>query len=421
MNIPLPHDIEAEKGFLSSAMQDQRVIAKVAEQITSDHFYLPAHQTIWSTVNEMWLEKKPIDMLTVISSLRSSDQLDKIGGDAYLAEVYTIVYTSANWESYYETVKDCFLRRKILSTCQRMMNDAVDRSKDPVELQEMASKDIVAMSSTKTDVKHIGEVLNSCINRWEEAAKTGGAVNRGHSSGFIKWDIATRGFRPRTLHIIAGAAKAGKTTSSLQMVTNSAFHNNIPVAIISMEMAAEELVDKYIAATSQVALGDLLDGKLKNEDHKRLSNAIAKSSRLPIYIVDEASMTVAQFKARCRRLVTEQKVEIIMVDYAQLMEASGDPKNREREVAEVSRTAKIISKELNVCIVLLAQLNENGSVRESRTFYMDCDSFTKVIPDDEKPDDPYAYLLHVTHNRHGGTPAIPFKFVKHQARFEELP
>jgi replicative DNA helicase len=310
MNIPQPHDIEAEKGLLSSAMQDPRVISKITDQITIGHFYNPAHQTIWSAINQMWLDKKPVDMLTIISSLRSSGELDGVGGDAYIAELYTIVYTSVNWDFYFETINDCFLRRKILSTCQRMMNDAVDRTKNPTELQELASKEIVSMASTKTDVKSIGEVLNSCINRWEEAAATGGAVNRGHSSGFLKWDMATRGFRPRTLHIIAGAAKAGKTTSSLQMVTNSALHNNIPVAIISMEMAAEELVDKYIAATSQVALGDLLDGKLKNEDHKRLSMAIAKSSRLPIYIVDEASMTVSQFKARCRRLVTEKKVDI---------------------------------------------------------------------------------------------------------------
>jgi len=419
MNTTLPHDMEAEKGFLSSAMQDTRVIEKTIEKLTSDFFYFDSHKIIWNAISQMWLDKNPVDMLTVISFLRASGELEGIGGDHYVSELYTIVYSSANWTSYFETIKDCMVRRKILSVCKRMMNDAVDRTKDPIELQEEASKDIVSMSSTRTEVKHIGEVLNSCINRWEEAAVTNGAVNRGHSSGFMKWDMATRGFRPRTLHIIAGAAKAGKTTSSLQMVTNSAFNDNVPVAVISMEMSAEELVDKYIAATSRIALSDLLDGKLKNEDHKKLSAAINKSSKLPIYIVDEASMTVAQFKARCRRLVTEQKVEIIMVDYAQLMEASGDPKNREREVAEVSRTAKIISKELNVCIVLLAQLNENGSVRESRTFYMDCDSFTKVIPDEEKRDDPYAYIMHVTHNRHGGTPMIPFKFIKHQARFEE--
>lgn len=309
------------------------------------------------------------------------------------------------------------IRRRILLTCKQIFTDAFDRTIDPETLQESASKEITGMVSTKTEVRTAKEVLSSCVNRWEDAARTNGEINRGHPSGITRWDKATRGFRPKTLHVIAGAAKAGKTTSALQMVTNPVIEKNVPVAIISMEMSAEEIMDKHIACVANIALSDLLDGKLRKEDHVRLTKAIGETMGRPIHIVDEACMNVSQFRARCRRLVAEHKVEIIMVDYAQLMEGS-DPKNREREVAEVSRTAKIVAKELGVCIVLLAQLNEQGNVRESRTFYMDCDSFTKIIPDEESKN-PEDYLMQITHNRHGGAITIPMKFIKHQARFEQ--
>lgn len=419
MNKKLPADLASEQGFLCSAITNPKVIDKAIDRVTDEHFTHFAHKEIWKAVLALWQERRAIDMITVTTEMEKAGTLKGAGGIEYVTEVSCFVPTAVNWKEYLESIHECLVRRRIFVASQKMMEDALDKTKKVEELQEEASKEIVSLTSTNVSTRHISEVLNNCITRWEEAARSQGAVNRGHESGIAKWDHATRGFRPRTLHVIAGAAKAGKTTSSLQMVTNPAFEKNVPVALISMEMGAEELLDKYIAQRAGINISDLLDGKLNKGDHIKLSQIITKSSKLPIYIADEACMTVTQFKARCRRLVSENKVEIIMVDYAQLMEASGDPKNREREVAEVSRTAKILAKELNVCIVLLAQLNDNGAVRESRTFYMDCDSFTKVHKDEEN-DDPFAYSLTITHNRHGATTAIPVKFVKAQARFEEM-
>jgi replicative DNA helicase len=417
MKRELPHDMDAEQGFLCSCMNSNKIISKTVDRVTTDHFHFDANKIIWQTMVNMWNESKAIDLLTLSSELRAKGVIDDIGGDHYITQLYTLVATSSNWDIYFQTMDDCMIRRRILITCKNMFKDAFDRTISPETLQETASKEITGIMSTKTEVRLAKDVLSSCVNRWEDAARTNGQVNRGHPSGISKWDKATRAFRPKTLHVIAGAAKAGKTTSALQMVTNPVIVNNTPVAIISMEMSAEEIMDKHIASISNIALSDLLDGKLRKEDHLRLTKAISETMSRPIYIVDEACMNVNQFRARCRRLVAENKVEIIMVDYAQLMEGN-DPKNREREVAEVSRTAKIVAKELNVCIVLLAQLNENGAVRESRTFYMDCDSFTKIMPDEESKN-PEDYIMHVTHNRHGGTPSIPMKFIKHQARFEQ--
>ena len=419
MNKKLPADLAAEQGFLCSVITHPKIIDKAIDRVTDDHFTHFAHKEIWKAILLLWQDRKAIDMITVTSEMERAGTLDGAGGIEYVTEVSTFVTTSAHWRDYLENIHDCMVRRRIFVTSQRMMNDCLDKTKAVDELQEEASKEIVSLNSTNVSTRHISEVLNNCVNRWEEAARTGGAVNRGHDSGIKRWDVATRGFRPRTLHVIAGGAKAGKTTSSLQMVTNPAFEKNVPIAIISMEMGAEELLDKYIAQKAGINLSDLLDGKLNKGDYAKLSQVINRSTKLPIYIADEACMNVTQFKARCRRLVSENKVEIIMVDYAQLMEASGDPKNREREVAEVSRTAKILAKELNVCIVLLAQLNDNGAVRESRTFYMDCDSFTKVSKDEEN-EDPFAYQFTITHNRHGCTPVIPIRFIKAQARFEEV-
>lgn len=417
MKRELPHDMDSEQGFLCSCMNNNKIISKTVDRVSQEYFHFDANKQIWQAMVDMWYDKKAVDLLTLSSELRKRNILEDVGGDQHITHLYTLIGTSANYDVYLQTMEDCMIRRRILLTCKQIFVDAFDRTIDPETLQESASKEITGMVSTKTEVRAAKDVLASCVNRWEDAARTNGEINRGHPSGISKWDKATRGFRPKTLHVIAGAAKAGKTTSALQMVTNPTIEKNVPVAIISMEMSAEEIMDKHIACISNIALSDLLDGKLRKEDHMRLSKAISETMNRPIHIVDEACMNVNQFRARCRRLVAEHKVEIIMVDYAQLMEGN-DPKNREREVAEVSRTAKIVAKELNVCIVLLAQLNEQGNVRESRTFYMDCDSFTRIIPDEESKN-PEDYLMQITHNRHGAAISIPMKFIKHQARFEQ--
>lgn len=408
----------AEQGLLCSCIHDTRIIGKIADIITLEHFISPAHQDIWTTLTKMYFEKKPIDLLTITSELQASGLIDRIGGEHYITEIYTIVYSSANWDEYFKTISDCYLRRKIHFAAKRMALDALDRSKDPEDLKEEASREITGMMTTKTESVHIAEVFNSRITAWEEAARTGGAINRGHDSCFPKWNMSTRGFRPQTVHIVAGRAKQGKTTAALQMVTTPAIDKKVPIGIISLEMGAGELVDKITSCHAQIGMNDLRDGKLSRADFAKVSNFMAQGMKAPIHIVDEASMTVNQFRARARRLVAENKCEIIMLDYAQLVTPSNMKESRERQVAEISRMTKIVAKELNVCVVLLAQLNEDNTIRESRTFEMDCDSLTKIMPAEES-DDPYAYVLHITHNRNGTTPIIPLRFHKHMARLEE--
>jgi replicative DNA helicase len=419
MNIKLPSDNVSEQGFLCSLITTPKLMDKVVDKTTREHFSQHSHKLIWDVLVEMWQRRDDIDMITVTSALEKSGKIEDAGGIEYVTFISTLTYTSVNLDTYFKNMQDCYIRRKIYTTCNQMIAESLDMGKDPVEIQEQASKEIIGLGTTSTESKHISEVMNSCITRWEDAARTNGAINRGHESGIKLWDQATRGFRPKTLHVIGGAAKAGKTTSAMQMVVNSAFERSVPICIVSLEMSAEELMDKIACNRAKINISDLLDGRLNKSDYTKLSSLISKANQLPIHIIDEACMTISQFRARCRRMVAEKKVEIIMLDYAQLVEASGDPKNREREVAEISRTCKIIAKELNVCIVLLAQLNEQGFVRESRTFYMDCDSFTKIEKDPESTD-PFAYIMQITHNRHGGGRAIPLKFIRNEARFEEV-
>ena len=418
MEKQLPSDMGAEQGLLCSCMQDTRIIGKIADIITLEHFNTPAHQDIWATLLKMYFDKKPIDLLTITSELQAAGLMEGVGGEHYITQVYTIVYSSANWDEYFNTISDCYLRRKIHFAAKRMAADALDRTQDPEDVKEAASREITGMMTTKTEAVHIADVLNKRISAWEEAARTGGAINRGHDSCFPKWNLSTRGFRPQTVHIIAGRAKQGKTTAALQMVTTPAIDKKVPIGIISLEMGAEELVDKITSCHAQIGMNDLRDGKLNRADFAKVSNFMAQGMKSPIHIVDEASMTVNQFRARARRLVVENKCEIIMLDYAQLVTPSNLKESRERQVAEISRMTKIIAKELNVCVVLLAQLNEDNTIRESRTFEMDCDSLTKIMPAEES-DDPYAYVLHITHNRNGTTPIIPLRFHKHMARLEE--
>ena len=410
----LPSDENAEKAFLCSMILDPALIDRAGERVTKDSFHLPAHQSIWECLRNMRYDGSPIDLITVTSQIEKQGAISSVGGEIYITDLCMTVSSSVNWEIYLESMLDCSTRRRIILAACELYRDCFDRTQDPVELQERASKSIISFSSTKAKSYEIKDVLNECINNWEAASRDAGKP-MGVMSGFDRWDMQTRGMQPGTMHVIAGAAKAGKTTLALQMVAHAAIMQQIPAGIISLEMSRHEIVNKISSGQSAVALNDLLDGRLTKSDYIAIQKTVSKLGKAPIFIVDEASMTVLQFRARARRLAAENKVKIIILDYAQLVEPSNLKESRERQVAEVSRMAKIVAKELDICVLLLCQLNEDGNVRESRTFYMDCDSTTKITPREGEHAD--EVNLNVTHNRHGFVGPIPFRFNRHQARF----
>jgi replicative DNA helicase len=412
----LPSNHISERAFLCSAMNDPVIIDKVIDRVNPEVFHLQAHGTIWEILCSMRNDKKPIDIVTVTNEAEARGGIKTIGGAGYLTEIYTTVSTTANWDHYLEEVEGCAARRRIIEAAKTLQRDCYDKGISAEELQERASKSIISMRSTKAKSHSVKDVLFECITNWENAAQNIQGPQK-WESGLEFWDMQTRGMRPQTMHIIAGAAKSGKTTLALQMAANAAIVHKVPVGIISLEMSRYEIVNKISSGMSRIALNDLLDGKLNKQEYIRIQKTVTQVAKAPIQIVDEAAMNVQQFRARARRLVSEHQSKIILLDYAQLVEPSNSKENRERQVAEVSRIGKVIAKELDVCVILLCQLNEDGNVRESRSFYMDCDSTTKIIPSENNKDE---VNLVITHNRHGGTGMIPCIFHRYESRFEEV-
>jgi len=417
---PLPHDTDAERGILGSAMMSEAAWARMSDTVERALFHTPAHGVIWDAMHSLRSKGEPVDLITLTSHLDAIGHLTHVGGAAYVTELFTFIPTASNWAYYHGICLEHYRKRQLWQAGQDLIQQAMDVGTNSEEIQEQASRSIISITSTKTEVKKIGTVLLKAMDRWEESATTKGASMRGPSSGIAKWDAATMGFRPKTAHVIAGRAKGGKTTLAWQMICNPALEASVPTAIISLEMTDQELADKAVCNDAGIAMNDLLYGTLNQGDHKRLMSSVEKFDKAPIYIVDEAFMTVTQMRARAQRLVLEQGVKIIGIDYAQLIE--GDKSQaRERQVADVSRAVKLTAKELNISIILLAQLNEDGKVRESRALTMDADSVTKINPIVDKNGDmpdPYAYELEIEYNRHGPNPRIPVDFKKHMSRFE---
>lgn len=396
-NAPLqeePRDIEAEKAVLGAAFLHKNALADAQEYLVPEDFYRRAHQIIFKTMIQLNDDDQPIDPLTMKSALDKDNQTENVGGVAYLAELATAVPTAANVSYYAKIVHDKSLSRRLINTATKIINDSYADDGKIEDQLDHAEQEIMAVSENRnqTGFQSINEVLQQSFDHVSELSKQDSDIT-GLSTGYRQLDEMTTGLHPDELVIIAARPAVGKTAFVLNIAQNVATSTDKTVAIFSLEMGAESLVNRMLCAEGNINANHLRTGQLDPDEWESLFVATGALSKTSIYIDDTPGIKVAEIRARCRRLQKEKgNLGLIVIDYLQLIEGS-NPDNRQQEVSEISRQLKKLAKELEVPVIALSQLSRGveqrqdkrpvlSDIRESGSIEQDADIVSFLYRDD---------------------------------------
>jgi replicative DNA helicase len=360
-----PQALDMEEAVLGALMIDPDAMGRINEIVRdSEYFYKPVHQLIFASIKKLALESNPIDMLTVQEQLLKDGTLEEAGGGYAIAALTSNVTTSAHIEYHAKIIAQKFLARKLINISNEILNSAFDPSKDVNDLMQEAEGKIfeVSQANHKKDVLHIGNIIPDAVKRIKEASERKSDIT-GVESGFFALDKITSGWQKSDLIIVAARPSMGKTAFVLTMAKNMAA-KNIPVAFFSLEMSNIQLVNRLIVNASEITGDKIKSGNLNDEEYEMFQKGIGILEGLPVYIDDTPALSVLELRTKARRLVAEHDVKVIIIDYLQLMNATGMTfGNREGEVSLISRNLKGLAKELDIPIIALSQLNRNVEAR----------------------------------------------------------
>jgi replicative DNA helicase len=381
-----PQNLDAEKSLLGAVLIDEETLADISEHVSPKDFYDKRHATIFGGMMSLYEHHKPVDLLTLTDQLKKKDELETIGGSAYLTELTNYVPTAAHAEAYAEMVALKAVRRRLIKASAEISELGYDEDTNVQELLEKAEAELFSVSdqSLKQDLVSIESILTESFDRMEELHRNKGAL-RGVRTGYRDLDNMTAGLQRSDLIILAARPAMGKTTLVTNLAYNVATVAKQPVLFFSLEMSKEQLVDRMLADASGVDAWNIRTGNLSDEDFSKISEAMGEMAEAPIYIDDTPGLSVLEMRTKARRAAHEAPLGLIIVDYLQLMSASGrSDGNRVQEVSEISRGLKLIARELNVPVIALSQLSrsvENRSpqipqladLRESGSIEQDAD------------------------------------------------
>lgn len=376
-------------------MLDPESWHEIADILTEGDFYKPAHRTIFGAIRDLGKKGQPVDILTVSNFLLSTKQLDYIGGATYLAEVIDSTPTAVNIKSHANIIKEKAVLRSMISISNKFADRAYEQEFEDLDglLNEYESS-VFKLAETKSssDVSDSSELVKMSLAKLETLFATKGDVT-GVASGFVELDRLTAGFQPKEMIIVAARPSMGKTAFSLNIATHAALRNNKTVAYFSVEMAKEQVMLRMLASEARISLGSLRTGQLSESDWPKLINAAAKMSEAPIFIDDTSGLSPFELHAKARRIKAKRGLDLIIVDYLQLMSLKQKIESREREVSEISKMLKAIAKDLGVPVIALAQLNRGvegrsdrrpmlSDLRESGSIEQDADVIMMLYRDD---------------------------------------
>ena len=365
----MPHNLEAEQSVLGSMFLSKYAVQKAVESLTSDLFYSDRNSKIFDAISTLTEKGKPVDLTTVATELEDRKLLKQIGDIEYITEIINSVPTAANIDEYIKIVEEKAILRRLIEEATSIASDGYNTTEDFNDVLDNAEKKILNVVKTRkgSEFRSIQEVLSKTQSDLEKLAQTKNEIT-GLQTGFYDLDKVTSGLHPNELIIIAARPAMGKTAFALNLATNIAMYNNKPVALFNMEMGAEQLAMRMLSSQGQIDGYKIRNGRLENNDWKRVNEAISRLSDTKIYIDDTPGMTISEIRAKCRRLASsESGLGIVIIDYLQLI--SGSAKyagNRQQEVSEISRSLKTLAMELNIPIVALAQLSRTVEGREDK-------------------------------------------------------
>lgn len=363
----MPQNNEAEMSVLGVCFLNKYALEKVCEEVNDSMFYNEANKKIFKALEELHKTNTPVDITTVKNELDKQKNLNAIGGLEYISEVIDSVATTANLDSYIQIIKEKSIRRKLIDTATNIITETYEEEKDLSLLLDGAEKKVldVARARTTSEFTPISEALRRAQENLEQMAKNKSLIT-GLETGFYELDKATSGLHEGELIIIAARPGMGKTAFALNLATNAAFTTDKAIAVFNLEMSAEQLVNRMISAVGQIEGDKLKTGMLNHTDWKKYNEAMSQLADTNIYIEDNASITAAEIKAKCRRLANSEKgLALVVIDYLQLVTTGGRTESRQVEVSDISRAFKTMAMELKVPVIALAQLSRNAERRES--------------------------------------------------------
>ena len=365
----IPQNLEAEMAVLGSAFLTNYAFDKVCEELSEEMFLSEPNKRVFNAISELHKNKIPLDSATVKNEIEKKGSINQIGGIEYLSEVIDSVITAANIDYYIDIVKDKALRRKLIDVTNSINVDAYNEEEETNEIIDGAEEKIFSVTKARRsgEFKSIGEVLNNTRDHLERLSKNKSEIT-GISSGFGDINKITSGWHNRELIIVAGRPAMGKTAIALNLAINGAMHSKKPVAIFNMEMSAEQLALRMIAAYGGIDQTKLRTGRLEHNDWKKVNEAMSELGDTDLYIEDTSGMTVSEIRAKCRQLATREKgLGMVVIDYLQLIQGSTKYMgNRQQEVSEISRSLKTMAMELDIPVIALAQLSRGVEAREDK-------------------------------------------------------
>ncbi len=435
-----PQNIDAEKSVLGALMLDKDAIIHVANLIRLGDFYKDIHNIIYETMLDLYEKREPIDVLSLSNRLEEKGQLDAIGGSSYLATLVNTVPSSSNVSHYAKVVQKKSTLRKLIETASEIVELGYHEEEDVDKLLDQAEQKLFAVSQKyiKQDFMPIRSILEAAFNRIDELHK-GDHQLRGIPTGYPDLNNILAGFQKSDLIILAARPSIGKSTLAMDFARNIAVKEKVGVGVFSLEMGADQLIDRMLAAQSGVDLWRLRTGRLKtgegDDDFQRIGEAMGVLSEAPIFIDDSGSANIMEIRTMARRLQMEHSVGMIIIDYLQLMEGrstGGD--NRVNEISEISRSLKQLARELNIPVIALSQLSRNvesrspqipklSDLRESGSIEQDADIVLFLYREDrEKPDTPNKNIVevHIAKHRNGPVGKMSLYFDEASTTFKSL-
>ena len=392
----MPHNIEAEQSVLGAMFLSKYALQKSVENLSPEVFYKDAHAKIFSVMSSLAEIGSAIDITTVIAELDKRKELKQVGDVEYLSEIVNIVPSAANVDEYIKIVEEKAILRKLIETATDITTTGYSSTDDISTILDNAEKKILNVVKTRkgTEFRTIQDVLFKTQADLEKLAQSHGEIT-GLPTGFYDLDKVTAGLHANELIIIAARPAMGKTAFALNLATNIAMNAKKTVALFNMEMGAEQLATRMLSSVGQIEFNKLKNGRLEHSDWKRVNEAISRLADTKMYIDDTPGMTIAEIRAKCRRLSSsEDGLDIVIIDYLQLI--SGGTKyagNRQQEIAEISRSLKTLAMELEIPVIALAQLSRSvegrddkrpilSDLRESGSIEQDADIVAFLYRDD---------------------------------------
>ncbi|AJA50098.1 replicative DNA helicase [Clostridium pasteurianum DSM 525 = ATCC 6013] len=429
----LPQNIEAEQSVLGSMILDKNAIAEAAEILRGDDFYRENHKLIFNSIIDLYQRDIPVDMITLIEHLRSTEKLEGAGGITYITEICNSVPSTANLTSYTNIVKEKSILRRLIKSSTEIIEESYNQQDDVPKVLDSAEKRIfdIAQNTVSSDFESLSTVLERGFLEIERLYNNKGEVT-GVPSGFPELDAKTSGFQKGDMILIAARPSMGKTTFALNLAEYAALRASKSIVVFSLEMSKEQLAYKLLCSEANVDMLKLRTGNLEDSDWDNIARASGPLAEAKVYIDDTAGISVMEMRSKCRRIKIEHGIDMIIIDYLQLMSGSGE--SRQQEVSEISRSIKALAKEMQCPVIALSQLSRApeqrtdhrpmlSDLRESGSIEQDADLVMFLYRDEyynKETEDKNVAECIIAKQRNGPTGTVKLAWLGQFSKFGRL-